>query len=79
LILDVTCVPDDIPYPVDLRLLNEAREVTETIIDKLFKQLQGKIDRKPRCTATRLAIFFSPSSKRRSLRKTKFERLNGFS
>jgi hypothetical protein len=26
LILDATCVPDDIPYPVDLRLLNEARE-----------------------------------------------------
>jgi transposase, IS5 family len=33
LILDATCVPDDIPYPVDLRLLNEARETTEAIID----------------------------------------------
>jgi hypothetical protein len=48
LILDATCVPDDIPYPVDLRLLNEARETTEKIIDELFKQLQGKINRKPR-------------------------------
>lgn len=36
LILDATCVPDDIPYPVDLRLLNEAREVSEKIIDELF-------------------------------------------
>jgi hypothetical protein len=26
LILDATCLPDDIPNPVDLRLLNEARE-----------------------------------------------------
>jgi hypothetical protein len=37
MILDATCVPDDIPYPGDLRLPNEAREVTETINDKLFK------------------------------------------
>ena len=42
LILDATCVPDDIPYPVDLRLLNEARETTEAIIDELFKQLKGQ-------------------------------------
>ncbi|MFN9610819.1 MAG: hypothetical protein ACK546_01500 [bacterium] len=49
LILDATCVPDDIPYPVDLRLLDEARESTEKIIDKLFEQLEGKIPRKPRC------------------------------
>jgi IS5 family transposase len=49
LILDATCVPDDIPYPVDLRLLDEARESTEKIIDKSFEQLEGKIPRKPRC------------------------------
>ena len=49
LILDATCVPDDIPYPVDLRLLDEARATTEKIIDKLFEQLEGKIPRKPRC------------------------------
>ena len=49
LILDATCVPDDIPYPVDLRLLDEARETTEKVIDVLFKQLQDKIPRKPRC------------------------------
>jgi IS5 family transposase len=57
LILDATCRPDDIPYPVDLRLLNVgeafsagvARETTKAIIDELFKQLKGKINRKPRC------------------------------
>jgi IS5 family transposase len=36
LILDATCVPDDIPYSVDLRLLDEARESTDKIIDPLF-------------------------------------------
>ena len=49
LILDATCVPDDIPYPVDLRLLAESRETTEKVIDELFKQLQGIIPCKPRC------------------------------
>jgi hypothetical protein len=34
LILDATCVPDDIPYPVDLRLLDEARESTEGHLEK---------------------------------------------
>lgn len=43
-------------YPVALRLLNvdkvfsagEAREKPDRIIDRWFKQLQGKINRKPR-------------------------------
>jgi hypothetical protein len=34
LILDATCVPDDILYPVDLRLLDEARESTEGHLEK---------------------------------------------
>lgn len=49
LTLDATGPSDDIPYPVDLRLLNEARAVTELIIDELFKQLKGKVGRKPLC------------------------------
>jgi hypothetical protein len=69
LILDETCVPDDIPYPVDLRLLAESRDTTERVIDELFKQLQGKIARKPRCNSVksghgsprdRAATAFSP-------------------
>ena len=39
LILDATCVPDDIPYPVDLRLLAESQETAEKVINELFKQL----------------------------------------
>jgi len=43
----------DIPYPVDLRLLAESREITEKTIDELFKQVQGKIARKPRCNSVK--------------------------
>ena len=35
LLLDATCVPADIKYPTDLNLLNEAREKTEEIIDRM--------------------------------------------
>ena len=81
LILDATCVPDDIPYPVDLRLLNEAREITETIIDELFKQLQGQINRKPRCNRDKarnlfLAIIKKKKPKRDEIREAKRFQLN---
>ena len=35
LLIDATCVPADITYPTDLKLLNDAREKTEAIIDVL--------------------------------------------
>jgi len=35
LILDATCAPSDIRFPTDLRLLNEAREKLEDMIDTL--------------------------------------------
>jgi transposase, IS5 family len=35
LVIDATATPADITYPTDLKILNEAREKTERIIDKL--------------------------------------------
>ncbi len=35
LIVDATCTPADITYPTDLKLLNEAREKTEEMIDTM--------------------------------------------
>lgn len=35
LLVDATCTPADIRYPTDLSLLNEAREKTEAIVDRL--------------------------------------------
>jgi len=47
LIIDATCAPADIRYPTDLSLLNEAREKTEAIIDRLYKDQESKT-KKPR-------------------------------
>jgi hypothetical protein len=84
LILDATCVPDDIPYPVDLRLLAESRETTEKVIDELFKQLQGKIPRKPRCNSVKahnlfLVIIKKKKPSREEIREAKRFQLNEIS
>lgn len=39
LMLDATCAPADISYPTDLKLLNEAREKLEQMIDVLHEPL----------------------------------------
>ena len=48
LVLDATCAPADIRYPTDLNLLNQAREVSEEILDVLYRSIQTKYQRKPR-------------------------------
>jgi len=45
-LLDATCTPADIKYPTDIGILNEAREKTEKIIDKLYKEIKEKKERK---------------------------------
>ena len=47
LIMDATCTPADITYPTDLKLLNEAREKTEEMIDVMHTPSVGKC-KKPR-------------------------------
>ena len=48
LLIDATCVPADIRYPTDLSLLNEAREVTEKLIDAMHPQIRKCFGDKPR-------------------------------
>jgi hypothetical protein len=47
LILDATCAPQDIRYPTDLTLLNEAREILERYITKVFQPFRGQF-KKPK-------------------------------
>ena len=47
LIMDATCTPADITYPTDLKLLNEAREKTEEMIDVMHTPFIGQ-RKKPR-------------------------------
>lgn len=64
LLVDATVAPSDIKYPTDLDLLNQSREFSERIIDKLYEPSPGKV--KPR-TYRRKAhkAYLSVSKKRR--------------
>lgn len=77
LMLDATCVSDDTPFPVDLRLLNvgEAfsagvvRETSELVIDKMFRELRGGITRRPRCNRDKARNLFLPFIKKMKPKK----------
>lgn len=41
LLVDATCTPADIRYPTDIGILNEGREKTESMIDRLHEKFKG--------------------------------------
>ena len=64
LIIDASCAPADITYPTDLKLLNHARKLTESIIDQLHaKDPQKK--KKPRTYKNRARKEFLKVVKRK--------------
>lgn len=69
LLMDATVSPQDIAYPTDLNLLNEARKHTEEIIDALNEQ--GVFEKKPR-TYRRIARkeYLKVAQNRNPSRKT---------
>jgi IS5 family transposase len=67
---NASSVPDDIPFSVDMRLLNEARETTELVIDVLFTQMRGKILRKPRCNRDKARNLFLQAIKKKKHTKS---------
>lgn len=72
LIIDATCAPEDMRYPTDVGILNEARELTETVIDALWESViheTGK--RKPRTyrRKARLSYLMFIRQRRPSRRK----------
>jgi len=71
LIVDATCAPADIRYPTDLNLLNEAREATEDIIDALYAQLKGQLNKKPRTYRHQARqAYLQVAKQRKASRKT---------
>lgn len=46
LLLDATCAPSNIHFPTDAGLLNDAREISEQLIDELYEATNGQV--KPR-------------------------------
>lgn len=67
LLMDATVAPQNITYPTDLKLLNEAREKTEEIIDELYDKTLHQGD-KPRTyrNKARQAFLLTNKKKRKS-------------
>jgi len=76
LIVDATCAPADIAYPTDLGLLNDAREKSEKIIDKLHAHTPKKV-KKPRTYRQKARKDFLKLSMKRNVSKKHRERGNG--
>ena len=77
LLLDATCTPADITYPTDLKLLNEAREKTEKIIDKLYEVVKGKELAKPRTYRKKARKHYLAAARSRHLVAKKRRRAVG--
>jgi len=73
LLADATCAPADIRFPTDVSLLNEAREKTDAIIDKLHKPLVGQEPR-PRTYREKARHQFITFIKRKSRVATRYVR-----
>lgn len=64
MIVDATCAPSQIKYPQDTELLNEAREITEKVIDELHVPESGKKPRTYRKKARKQYLHIARSKKR---------------
>jgi len=76
LLMDATCAPEDIRFPNDLSLLNEAREVTEAVIDALWVARPAELRRavKPRTYRKKGRIAFLSAIRSRKLSSQKLRR-----
>ena len=73
MILDATCTPADISFPTDHRLLNEAREQLDKMIDTLH-QTNEKGTRRPRTYRQKARKDYLSLSKQRSPRKNQIRK-----
>jgi IS5 family transposase len=71
LTIDASCTPADITYPTDLKLLNEARESTERIINDLCDQRSDLRKHKPRYDRGRARAAFLNVAKQKKPRRRK--------
>ena len=78
LIVDATCAPQNIRYPQDLSLLNEARENLEKMIDKLHNPADGEKPRTYRKNARRDYLKIAKKRKKstKEIRKAIGKQLN---
>jgi hypothetical protein len=75
LIADATCAPADIRYPTDVSLLNEAREKTDALVDRLHQPLVGH-QRRPRTYRQKARRQFVAFVKRKKPSRNKIRQAN---
>jgi hypothetical protein len=73
LLIDATCTPADITFPTDIKILNEAREKSEKIIDILHGPHRGKL-KKPRTYRKRARKQFLSIAKSKKVPKNKMRK-----
>lgn len=73
LTIDASCTPADITYPTDLKLLNEARESTERIIDHLCDQHSDFRRHKPRYDRGKARAAFLNVARQKKPRRRKIK------
>ncbi len=74
LLIDATCAPVDIRHPTDLSLLNEARELTEILIDAMHPQIKGNFGHKPRTHRKQARQQFLAVAKKKKPRLNKIRK-----
>lgn len=74
LLIDATCAPADIRHPTDLSLLNEAREVTEKLIDAMHPQVRETFGLKPRTHRKKARQQFLAVAKKKRPRISKIRK-----
>lgn len=68
MVLDATCFPQYIRFPTDVSLLNEARKISESLIDTIYV-LGGRLGEKPRTYRKRAKKQFNEFTRSRKPRK----------
>ena len=77
LVIDATCGPADMSYPTDLKLLGDAREKSEEIIDVLYEELRGECKKKPRTYRQRARKEFLAAAKAKKLPRKQMRKAVG--
>lgn len=72
--IDATCAPADIRHPTDLSFLNEAREVTEKLIDAMHPQVRETFGLKPRTHRKKARQKFLAMAKKKRPRIAKIRK-----
>jgi len=71
--IDASCTPADITYPTDLKLLNEARQSTERVVDDLCKQSSAFAMHRPRYDRRKAHAHFLNVAKQKKPRCRKIK------